>query len=99
MHERCHILLPSFDIYLRGDNDGCMNTSDHLDEHLNILEDGRVIQWETDYSCGCDSDEDCECFVYTEIEHSNLLEILKQKYNNQIPNEIIEILKRNKVLP
>lgn len=99
MKERCHVLLPRIDFQLQGEHDGCLNISGHLDEHINILPDSRIIFWESDNTCGCDpEDEYCECFVWNEVDISKMLQILQENYDNQTPDEIIEILKKHRAL-
>lgn len=91
--EPCYILIPRHDIFLAPhDTFGCINKKAHLDEHINILNDGRIIKWETELCHGCTDCDPAEvdCFVYNEISKSEALTILENAYGKDLPEEIVE---------
>ena len=102
MDNRCYTLIPSHEIRFR-DKDtyhGCLKPYAHNDSHLHILLDGKFLEWESDYKCGCDpDDDDCQCFIWSYIEPKTALAILKKIYNGSIPHEIEEVLRKHKILP
>ena len=65
-----------------------------------MLSDGRFIEWESDHECGCDPDDhDCQCFIWSVVEPQKALVILQNMYENSIPHEIEEVLRKHKILP
>lgn len=70
----CGILAP---IHLNGhiDNDGCIKKCGHNDNHIFKDQNGKLISWEDDYSCGCGCWDDYEkgdnesCIVYYEVKN------------------------------
>lgn len=47
------------------DQHGCHLQVGHTCPHEFVARNGRVYRWETDWECGCESDE-CDCSIYWE---------------------------------
>lgn len=64
----CHILTPHREHMFRGAT-GCTKELSHDGPHNAVLEDGTVIEWETDWDCECCVDEEIPdmCFTWKEI--------------------------------
>lgn len=80
--DKCYILVPFKDsIWTTRDSEGCVLKSNHDGAHVSILDDGRIIQWEDDYSCNCGC-WDCEhelhdvCKVYSFLTQEELNKLL-----------------------
>ena len=71
-----------------------MNARGHHDEHINFLSDDRIVQWSFDDGCGCDPDDECDCFIYGFISKDEAKGILEKNYNGAIPQEVQELLDR-----
>lgn len=93
--DRCHTLIPNFDIKFEGDQHGCLNTSAHFDGHITILPEGKIVLWEYEFCEGCTecNPEESECFNYKYLSKQELLIVLNKAYNNSIPEDITQIIK------
>jgi hypothetical protein len=96
--ETCSILIPDFEIYFQGDEHGCLNKSAHLDEHITIFPNGKIIQWEFEFCLGCTEcdPEESECFISKEITKDQVVKILTESYKGNLPEKVSSILSRLK---
>jgi hypothetical protein len=93
--ERCHTLMPTFDQYFFPfdlETSGCLKACAHNDEHLTRLDGGRIVAWEYDLSCTACDPEECECFVWRIVTLNEAIAMLKEKYGEAIPTEVLRTL-------
>jgi len=81
MNDKCRILVPFEDgLWTTRDVNGCIKPEGHNSAHISLLEDGRYIQWEDDYSCNCgcwdEGDFDNVCRVARFLTEEEVNEIL-----------------------
>ncbi len=96
--DTCSIIIPNFDVFFEGDTNGCLNKGAHFDKHINILPDGKIVEWEFEFCPGCKdcNPEESECFNYEFISKDKALKILKNAYNGSIPSNILDIISQLK---
>jgi len=52
---KCSTLFPSYSLADPSDAEGCRLPNGHAGPHEFVAGDGRVMQWETDWECTCES--------------------------------------------
>ncbi len=66
---RCHTLFPRKDDV--NDETGCLKENAHNDSHICQTRNGRLIEWEDDYSCKCgcwdEDDYGSACIIYNDV--------------------------------
>lgn len=70
----CGVVAPNERDRISGE---CLLKFNHAsDEHLCEGKHGIFYSWQTDYQCGCEYLEDCDCFVYWEVTQAEALRLL-----------------------
>lgn len=91
----CHDLIPSLGHPLSHlDEHGCINAGDHYDDgHINILSDGKIIQWsEVDNCKKCIPLTECKCITSKELTIDETIAVLEKNYDGAIPVEVLQTM-------
>lgn len=76
---------------------GCLRKHHSVDkEHVDISVFGEIIFWKRDWECDCEPEEECHCTIYRPGTVKELVDILREDYGEDLPDNVREALQNLK---